>query len=143
MVHVTLHVGVGTFTPIRCEDLTDHEMHVEWYECSPEAARAINAARDAGRSIIAVGTTSVRVLESCADGVGRIRPGSGWTHLFIYPPYRFGAVDGLLTNFHLPCSTLLAMVFAFAGRERILAAYNEAIEREYRFYSFGDAMLMV
>jgi len=142
-VRVTLHVGVGTFTPIRCEDLTDHEMHGEWYECSPEAAGAINAAREAGRPIVAVGTTSVRVLESCADGVGRIESGSGWTRLFIYPPYRFRVIDGLLTNFHLPGSTLLAMVFAFAGRERILAAYNDAVERKYRFYSFGDAMLIV
>jgi len=142
-VSVTLHVGVGTFTPIRCANLADHKMHAEWYECSPEAARSINAARDAGRSIVAVGTTSVRVLESRVDGAGRIESGSGWTHLFIYPPHEFRAVDGLLTNFHLPGSTLLAMVFAFAGRERILAAYNDAIEREYRFYSFGDAMLIV
>jgi len=142
-VNVTLHVGMGTFTPIRCADLADHKMHAEWYECSPDAARSINAARDAGKSIVAVGSTSVRVLESCADKAGRIRAGSGWTHLFIYPPYEFRAVDGLLTNFHLPGSTLLAMVFAFAGRERILAAYNDAIEREYRFYSFGDAMLIV
>jgi len=142
-VSVTLHVGVGTFAPIRCENLADHKMHSEWYECSPEAARSINSARNVQRPIIAVGTTSVRVLESCADKNGRISPCCGWTDLFIYPPYRFRAVDGMLTNFHLPGSTLLAMVFAFAGRERVLAAYNEAVERAYRFYSYGDAMLIV
>jgi len=140
---VTLHVGVGTFAPIRCNDLANHEMHAEWYDCPAETAAVINAAREAGRPIVAVGTTSVRVLESCTDERGQVATGSGWTRIFIYPPYRFRAVDHLITNFHLPGSTLLAMIFAFAGRERVLAAYNDAIEQRYRFYSYGDAMLIL
>ncbi len=140
---VTLHVGAGTFLPVRCANLEDHPMHAEWYDCSPTTAEAINAARDARRPIVAVGTTSVRVLETVADDAGRIVPGSGWTRLLIYPPYRFRAVDALVTNFHLPESTLLAMLFAFAGREGILAAYAEAIHAGYRFYSYGDAMLIL
>lgn len=140
---VTLHVGVGTFAPIRCENLADHVMHAEWYECPEATAAAVNTAREEGRPIVAVGTTSVRVLESCADENRRLRAGSGWTRLFIYPPYSFKIVDAMLTNFHLPGSTLLAMIFAFAGREKILAAYKEAIRSEYRFYSYGDAMLIV
>ncbi|HSW45584.1 MAG TPA: tRNA preQ1(34) S-adenosylmethionine ribosyltransferase-isomerase QueA [Phycisphaerae bacterium] len=139
---VTLHVGVGTFAPIRCEDLADHPMHAEWYSCPAATADVVNAARTQGRPVVAVGTTSVRVLETCADGAGRVQAGEGWTRLFIYPPYRFKAVDAMITNFHLPGSTLLAMIFAFAGRENVLAAYNEAIERRYRFYSYGDAMLI-
>jgi len=142
-VFVTLHVGVGTFAPIRCDDLADHEMHAEWYDCPAAAASAVNAARNRGRPIVAVGTTSVRVLESCADEAGHVRAGTGRTRLFIYPPYRFRVVDKLLTNFHLPGSTLLAMVFAFAGREQILAAYEDAIRNGYRFYSYGDAMLIL
>jgi S-adenosylmethionine:tRNA ribosyltransferase-isomerase len=141
--YVTLHVGVGTFAPIRCENLADHPMHAEWYDCPDATAAAVNAAREQGRNVVAVGTTSVRVLESCADEGGVVRPGSGWTQLFIYPPYRFKAVDAMVTNFHLPGSTLLAMVFAFAGREMILAAYKEAIRQGYRFYSYGDAMVIV
>lgn len=141
--YVTLHVGVGTFAPIRCEDLRDHVMHAEWYDLPAPTAAMVNAARAVGRPIIAVGTTSTRVLESCADEAGRVTAGTGWTRLFIYPPYRFRTVDGMLTNFHLPGSTLLAMIFALAGREAVLAAYNEAIAREYRFYSYGDAMLIV
>ena len=141
-VTVTLHVGVGTFAPIRCEDLADHRMHAEWYACPPAAADAVNAARSEGRAIVAVGTTSVRVLETCADETGRVLAGEGWTRLFIYPPYRFRAVDAIVTNFHLPGSTLLAMVFAFAGRQNVLTAYNEAIRAGYRFYSYGDAMLI-
>jgi S-adenosylmethionine:tRNA ribosyltransferase-isomerase len=140
---VTLHVGVGTFAPIRTDDLADHVMHAEWYECPEATAAAVNAARAQGRPVAAVGTTSVRVLESCADAAGRVTAGSGWTRLFIYPPYSFKVVDVLLTNFHLPGSTLLAMIFAFAGRERTLAAYREAIEGGYRFYSYGDAMLIL
>ena len=140
---VTLHVGVGTFAPIRCEELSDHVMHAEWYECPGDTASAIAVARGEGRPIVAVGTTSVRVLESCADDAGRVSAGSGWTRLFIYPPYRFRVVDAMLTNFHLPGSTLLAMVFAFAGRETVLAAYEDAIRQGYRFYSYGDAMLML
>jgi len=140
---VTLHVGVGTFAPIRCEDLADHPMHAEWSECPETTANAVNAARAQGRKVVAVGTTSVRVLETCADEAGQLRADSGWTRLFIYPPYRFRAVDAMITNFHLPGSTLLAMVFAFAGRERVLAAYQEAIRDGYRFYSYGDAMLIL
>lgn len=140
---VTLHVGVGTFAPIRCDDLADHRMHAEWYDCPAATAEAVNAARAAGRPIVAVGTTSVRVLETSADEGGRVLPGSGWTRLFIYPPYRFQVVDGLVTNFHLPGSTLLAMVFAFAGRDATLNAYQEAIRERYRFYSYGDAMLIL
>ncbi|MHC4443233.1 MAG: tRNA preQ1(34) S-adenosylmethionine ribosyltransferase-isomerase QueA [Planctomycetota bacterium] len=140
---VTLHVGVGTFAPIRCRNLSEHQMHAEWYECSSETAAAINKARNEGRSIVAVGTTSVRVLESCSDECGTVSAFRGWTRLFIYPPYRFGVVDKLITNFHLPGSTLLAMLFAFAGRETILAAYQDAIAQEYRFYSYGDAMLIL
>ncbi len=141
--YVTLHVGVGTFAPVRCEDLREHVMHAEWYDLPAPTAAMVNAARAAGRPIIAVGTTSARVLESRADEAGRVAAGSEWTRLFIYPPYRFRTVDGMLTNFHLPGSTLLAMIFALAGREAVLAAYNEAIAREYRFYSYGDAMLIV
>ncbi len=141
--YVTLHVGVGTFAPIRCADLREHVMHAEWYDLPAATAAAVNAARAAGRPIIAVGTTSARVLESCADDAGAVTGGSGWTRLFIYPPYGFRAVDGMLTNFHLPGSTLLAMIFALAGRDAVLAAYNEAVAREYRFYSYGDAMLIV
>jgi len=141
-VKVTLHVGVGTFAPIRCENLADHQMHAEWYSCPAETAEAVNAARAQGRQIVAVGTTSVRVLETCADEGGRLRAGEGWTRLFIYPPYQFKLVDAMVTNFHLPGSTLLAMVFAFAGRDHVLAAYNEAIREGYGFYSYGDAMLI-
>lgn len=143
MTSITLHVGVGTFAPIRVDDLREHPMHAEWYECPPAAAAAVNAARDEGCPIVAVGTTSVRVLETCADETGRIYAGSGQTHIFIYPPYRFRAVDAMLTNFHLPGSTLLALIFAFAGRDLTLAAYNEAIRERYRFYSYGDAMLIM
>ena len=142
-VFVTLHVGAGTFAPIRCDDLADHEMHAEWYECPPATASAVNTARVEGRPVVAVGTTSVRVLESCAGQTGQVAAGSGWTRLFIHPPYRYRAVDKLLTNFHLPGSTLLAMVFALAGRENILAAYEDAIRHDYRFYSYGDAMLIL
>ncbi|UCD29260.1 MAG: tRNA preQ1(34) S-adenosylmethionine ribosyltransferase-isomerase QueA [Planctomycetota bacterium] len=143
MAYVTLHVGVGTFAPIRCDNLADHEMHAEWYECPSSTASAINIAREEGRPIVAVGTTSVRVLESCGDESGLMAAGSGWTRLFIYPPYRFRVVDKMITNFHLPGSTLLAMVFAFAGREMLLPAYEDAIRNQYRFYSYGDAMLIL
>ncbi len=140
---VTLHVGVGTFAPIRRDNLAEHPMHAEWYECSEKTATAINRAREQGRPVVAIGTTSVRVLESSAEKNGRVRPGQGETRIFIYPPYRFRVVDKLITNFHLPESTLLALVFAFAGRERILAAYTEAIRQHYRFFSYGDAMLIL
>jgi S-adenosylmethionine:tRNA-ribosyltransferase-isomerase (queuine synthetase) len=141
-IFVTLHVGVGTFSPIRVDDLPQHVMHSEWYECSAATAEAVNTARREGRPIVAVGTTSVRVLETCATEQGQVRPGSGWTNIFIYPPYRYRVVDALITNFHLPESTLLALVFAFAGRERVLHAYEQAVAERYRFFSYGDAMLI-
>ncbi len=139
---VTLHVGVGTFAPIRVDELADHPMHAERYECRSATAEAVNAAREAGRPVVAVGTTSVRVLESCADEHGRVVPGNGWTNIFIFPPYRYRVVDALITNFHLPESTLLALVFALAGPELVLQAYREAIRAKYRFFSYGDAMLI-
>jgi len=141
-VSVTLHVGLGTFQPIRNERLADHEMHEEYVEVSGEAAEQINRGRSEGRRIVAVGTTTVRALESAADA-GGVRAVHQWTRLFIRPPYRFRIVEALVTNFHLPRTTLLVMVSAFAGRERILAAYEEAKQAGYRFYSYGDAMLIV
>ena len=141
-VFVTLHAGLGTFQPVRVERLADHRMHEEYAHVSPEAAERINRARAEGRRIVAVGTTTVRALESAADEQG-VRAGSRWTRLFIRPPHRFRVADAMLTNFHLPRTTLLVMVSAFAGRERILAAYREAIRAGYRFYSYGDAMLIV
>jgi S-adenosylmethionine:tRNA ribosyltransferase-isomerase len=139
---VTLHVGLGTFQPIRAERLADHRMHEEYVEIAADSAERINLARAAGRRIVAVGTTTVRALESAA-GQGGVRPMAGWTDLFVRPPYEFKVVDALLTNFHLPRSTLLVLVSAFAGRERVLAAYAEAVRAGYRFYSYGDAMLIV
>jgi S-adenosylmethionine:tRNA ribosyltransferase-isomerase len=145
---VTLHVGLGTFQPVRVDRLADHTMHEEYAEISPEAAEQINRARAAGRRIVAVGTTSVRALESAAETAEATGQGGPvcavrqWTRLFIRPPYRFRAVDAMITNFHLPRTTLLVLVSAFAGREKILAAYAEAIRAGYRFYSYGDAMLI-
>ena len=144
---VTLHVGLGTFSPIEAEDLRDHHMHAEWYDAPAGALAEADSARRAGGRIVAVGTTSARVLESLPVELGREPPPaaslSGWTDLFIYPPYGFRNVDALLTNFHLPGSTLLAMVMAFAGVDGVRAAYREAIEQGYRFYSYGDAMLVL
>ena len=145
---VTLHVGLDTFRPVHGEDIGEHKIHTEWYELPEETAGAINATRREGRRIIAVGTTTVRTLEQAAQdahqaGWPEIRAASGNADLFILPGHEFRLVDVMLTNFHLPRSTLLMLVSAFAGRERILAAYEEAVRREYRFYSFGDAMLMV
>ena len=144
-VTVMLHVGLGTFQPVRVRRVADHRMHEELLEVAPEAAERINRARAAGRRIVAVGTTTVRALESVAEGgpAGGVRAGREWTGLFIHPPHTFRVVDALLTNFHLPRTTLLMMVSAFAGRRRILAAYAEAIREGYRFYSYGDAMLIV
>lgn len=139
---VVLHVGPGTFQPVEAEDLADHVMHREWFDIPAETVAAIESARAAGARAVAVGTTTVRVLEAAAAG-GRLTARSGWTDLLIYPPYEFKAVDALMTNFHLPRSTLLALVCAFAGRDAILNAYREAIERSYRFFSYGDAMLIV
>jgi S-adenosylmethionine:tRNA ribosyltransferase-isomerase len=137
-----LHVGLGTFAPLVAEDLADHKMHAEWYRLDEDSAAALRARRAAGGRIVAVGTTSVRVLETCARE-GELSGGEGWTDIFIYPPHAFRAVDALVTNFHLPGSTLLALVCAFAGREQILEAYHVAIAEGYRFYSYGDAMLIV
>ncbi|MGB9791217.1 MAG: tRNA preQ1(34) S-adenosylmethionine ribosyltransferase-isomerase QueA [Thermacetogeniaceae bacterium] len=140
---VLLHVGLGTFRPVRVENVEEHTMHEEFWQVEADAARLINEARSAGGRIVAVGTTSVRVLESAAAEDGTVTPGEGWTRLFIYPGYRFKAVDCLITNFHLPRSTLLMLVCAFAGRELVLRAYNEAVALKYRFFSYGDAMLIL
>jgi len=136
---VTLHVGPGTFLPVRAERLDDHRMHGERYVVPEEAAAAVARARSRGRRVVAVGTTSARTLES-AWAYGRLLPGEGRTELFIRPGHTFGAVDALLTNFHLPRSTLLVLACALGGRERILGAYREAVARRYRFFSYGDAM---
>lgn len=138
-VEVLLHVGLGTFLPVKTDDVENHKMHSEYYCVTSEAAEKINAAKKAGRRIIAVGTTSVRVLESCSDFGGTIKPGSGETSIFIYPPYKFKVVDGLITNFHLPESTLIMLVSALLGREKTLELYRTAVEEKYRFFSFGDA----
>lgn len=143
VVPVLLHVGLGTFRPVRVENIQEHHMHAEYYLISGEAAEAVARCRYTGGRVIAVGTTTTRCLESAADAGGRIRAGEGWTDLFIYPGYRFKVVDALLTNFHLPRSTLLMMVSAFAGRDKTLNAYREAVDKRYRFFSFGDAMLIL
>lgn len=140
---VTLHVGLGTFRPVKVENIQEHIMHKEKFEVSREAAEVINEAKRSGKRIIAVGTTSLRTLESISDDNGMIHAGSGETGIFIYPGYRFKVVDALITNFHLPRSTLLMLVSAMTGREEILQVYQEAIARRYRFFSFGDAMLIV
>ena len=139
---ITLHVGYGTFLPVRVTDIRDHAMHAEYFEVPASAADAINRARAAGGRVIAVGTTSVRTLEWASDETGTIAPGRGQCDLFIYPGYRFKMVDAMITNFHLPKSTLLMLVSAFAGRNRILNAYREAICHRYRFFSYGDAMFI-
>lgn len=140
---VTLHVGIGTFRPVEDDDPEAHEMHAERYSIPPEAVATIEAARAAGGRVWAVGTTAVRTLESVADAEGRLRPDSGETRLFIRPPYEFGVVDALITNFHLPRSTLLMLVAALAGYERTMHAYEEAVRELYRFYSYGDAMAVL
>ena len=140
---ITLHVGYGTFRPVRSQDIRLHHMHSERYSISAAAAKRINTARAAGRHVVAVGTTCVRTLEYAADANGEVAAGGGDCDLFIYPGYRFKAVDALITNFHLPQSTLIMLVSAFAGREKVLQAYQEAIKRRYRFYSYGDAMLII
>ncbi len=139
---ITLHVGYGTFAPVRAADIRGHRMHAERFSIPQPTAAAVNAARADGRRVVAVGTTAVRTLEFAADAQGRIAAGSGTCDLFIYPGFRFKAVDALITNFHLPKSTLLMLVSAFAGRERVLSAYREAVRERYRFYSYGDAMLV-
>ncbi len=140
---LTLHVGPGTFRPVAAERLEEHRMDPEWYEIGEEAAGEINRARREGRPVVAVGTTVARALETAADDRGLVASGSGWTDIFIHPPYRFKAVENLLTNFHLPRSTLLMLVAALAGRETVLAMYEEAKREGFRFYSYGDAMLIL
>ena len=143
LCYITLHVGLGTFRPVKTDIIEEHKMHSEYYALTDETAAAINRASNAGGRIIAVGTTSCRVLESCTDEHGIISGGSGTTDIFIYPGYKFKCIDGMVTNFHLPESTLIMLVSALAGRENILSAYAEAINERYRFYSFGDAMLIL
>ncbi|QWC55713.1 tRNA preQ1(34) S-adenosylmethionine ribosyltransferase-isomerase QueA [Erythrobacter sp. 3-20A1M] len=140
---LTLHVGAGTFLPVKAEDTDDHAMHAEWGRIEPETAARLNAARSAGGRLIAVGTTSLRLLESAADDSGTIQPFAGDTAIFITPGYAFRAVDGLMTNFHLPKSTLMMLVSALMGRERMMAAYAHAIAHGYRFYSYGDSSLLL
>ena len=142
IAHVTLHVGLGTFRPVKVEDVTQHHMHSEFYVVEEEQARLINETKAAGGRIISVGTTSCRTLESAGDETGMVKAGSGWTDIFIYPGYRFKVIDGLITNFHLPESTLLMLVSALAGKDTIMKAYEEAVKERYRFFSFGDAMFI-
>lgn len=141
--YVTLHVGLGTFRPVKAEEITDHAMHSEYCVISAETAETINQTKRDGGRVICVGTTSCRTIESWAEEDGTLRESAGWTNIFIYPGYRFKVLDGLITNFHLPESTLIMLVSALAGREPILAAYEEAVRERYRFFSFGDAMLIV
>ncbi len=142
IAEVTLHVGLGTFRPVKVDNVLDHHMHSEFYMVSQEAADKINTAKKNGGRIISVGTTSTRTLESAADENGMLKECSGWTDIFIYPGYKFKVIDCLITNFHLPQSTLVMLVSALAGREHILAAYKKAVEEKYRFFSFGDAMFI-
>lgn len=142
IAEVTLHVGLGTFRPVKVENVLDHHMHSEFYMVSAEAAEKINHAKERGHRVISVGTTSTRTLESAADESGRLKETSGWTEIFIYPGYQFKVIDALITNFHLPQSTLVMLVSALAGREHVLDAYKLAVQEKYRFFSFGDAMLI-
>lgn len=143
LVHVTLHVGIGTFRPVKVDRVEEHVMHHEWYSVSQAAADTLNRVRQGGGRVVAVGTTSCRTIESAAKQGGQVVAGSGETNLFIYPGYPFQFIDALVTNFHLPKSTLLMLVSAFAGQDLTRAAYQEAVARRYRFFSFGDAMLIV
>ncbi len=142
IAEVTLHVGLGTFRPVKVENVLDHHMHSEFYMVSQEAADKINRAKESGHRVIAVGTTSTRTLEAAADENGRLHETSGWTEIFIYPGYQFKVIDALITNFHLPQSTLVMLVSALAGRAHVLHAYETAVKERYRFFSFGDAMLI-
>lgn len=142
IARVTLHVGLGTFRPVKVENILEHHMHSEFYQIAQSEADKINRAKDSGNRVICVGTTSCRTVESAADENGRLRECSGWTEIFIYPGYQFKILDCLITNFHLPESTLIMLVSALAGREHVLAAYEEAIKERYRFFSFGDAMFI-
>ena len=141
IVYVTLHVGLGTFRPVKVEDIENHFMHSEYFEISEESAKVINETKENGGRVICVGTTSIRTVESSSEK-GKVIPGSGWTNIFIYPGYEFKVVDALITNFHLPESTLLMLVSALSDREKILKAYNIAVEERYKFFSFGDAMFI-
>lgn len=142
IAEVTLHVGLGTFRPVKAEEITDHHMHSEYYEISEEASKLINETKANGGRVISVGTTSTRTLESAAEDNGFVPVKSGWTEIFIYPGYNFKVIDGLITNFHLPESTLIMLVSALAGREHVLNAYETAVKEKYRFFSFGDAMFV-
>ena len=142
IARVTLHVGLGTFRPVKVDDVENHHMHSEFYMIDEEAAEKINRAKENGKRVICVGTTSCRTIESAADENGRLKPCSGWTEIFIYPGYQFKILDCLITNFHLPESTLIMLVSALAGKENVLAAYEEAVKERYRFFSFGDAMFI-
>lgn len=142
IARVTLHVGLGTFRPVKVDDVENHHMHSEFYMIDEEAAEKINRAKENGRKVICVGTTSCRTIESAADENGKLKACSGWTEIFIYPGYQFKVLDELITNFHLPESTLVMLVSALAGREHVLAAYEEAVKERYRFFSFGDAMFI-
>ena len=139
---VTLHVGLGTFRPVHVDTIEEHVMHREFYSVPMETAELIHAAKKEGRRIVAVGTTSIRTLESAAVDMGTVETGDGWTDIFIYPGYEFKIVDAVITNFHLPKSTLIMLISAFAGREFTLAAYQTAVKEQYRFFSFGDAMFI-
>ena len=143
IAHVTLHVGLGTFRPVKVENVLEHHMHSEFYCIEQDAADMINETKANGGRVISVGTTSTRTLESAADENGHLTAKSGWTEIFIYPGYTFKVIDGLITNFHLPESTLLMLVSALAGREHVIAAYEEAVQERYRFFSFGDAMVII
>ena len=143
LCYVTLHVGLGTFRPVKAEDISGHEMHSEYCMISADVARTINETRKNGGRVICVGTTSCRTIESFAAEDGTLKESAGWTNIFIYPGYRFKVLDGLITNFHLPESTLIMLVSALAGREHVLAAYEEAVRERYRFFSFGDAMIIL
>ena len=142
LAKVTLHVGLGTFRPVKVTDVNEHHMHSEFFQISKEAADIINSTRENGKRVICVGTTSTRTIESAADENGHLEEKSGWTDIFIYPGYKFKVLDALITNFHLPESTLVMLVSALAGRENILHAYEEAVKEKYRFFSFGDAMFI-
>ena len=142
IARITLHVGLGTCRPVKVDEITEHHMHSEFFQIDEEAAMKINRAKDSGKRVICVGTTSCRTIESAADETGHLKACSGWTEIFIYPGYQFKILDCLITNFHLPESTLIMLVSALAGREHVLAAYEEAVKERYRFFSFGDAMLI-
>jgi S-adenosylmethionine:tRNA ribosyltransferase-isomerase len=142
LAFLTLHVGLGTFRPVKVETIEEHNMHAEYYSMSKETADIINSTKESGKKVIAVGTTSSRTLETIADENGRVREQSGWTDIFIYPGYKYKIVDNLITNFHLPQSTLIMLVSALAGRANVMDAYETAVREKYRFFSFGDAMFI-